>query len=135
MDNFSVYGKTIDHCLENLEKVLQQCQKKDMVLNCEKCHFMVREDIVLGHHVSERGIEVDKAKIKVMEHLQHPMNVKGIHSFLGHAGFYRHFIKDFSQIYRPLTNLFAKDVPFEFTNECLNAFHTLKNALILALII
>ena len=63
------------------------------------------------------------------------MNIKGIHSFLGHAGFYRCFIKDFSQISRPLINLLAKDVPFEFIDECLNAFHTLKKALISAPII
>jgi hypothetical protein len=63
------------------------------------------------------------------------MNVKGIRSFLGHAGFYRQFIKDFSQIARPLTNFLAKDAPFEFTDECLNAFHTLKKALISAPII
>ena len=91
---------------------------------------MVREGIILGHHVSERGIEVDKAKIEVIEQLPPPMNVKGIRSFLGHAGFYRWFIKDFSQIARPLTNLLAKDAPFEFTDECLAAFHTLKKALI-----
>ena len=89
------------------------------VLNWEKCHFMVREGIVLGHLVSERGIEVDKAKIDVIERLPPPVNVKGIRSFLGHAGFYRRFIKDFSQIARPLTNLLAKDAPFEFTDECL----------------
>ena len=59
--------KTFDHCLENLDKVLQRCQEKDLVLNWEKCHFMVREGIVLGHLVSERGIEVDKAKIEVIE--------------------------------------------------------------------
>ena len=63
------------------------------------------------------------------------MNVKGIHSFLGHAGFYRRYIKDFSQIARPLMNLLAKDAPFEFTDECLFAFHTLKKALISAPII
>ena len=63
MDDFSVYGKTFDHCLENLDKVLQRCQEKDLVLNWEKCHIMVREGIVIGHLVSERGIEVDKAKI------------------------------------------------------------------------
>ena len=61
MDDFSVYGKTFDQCLINLDRVLQRCQEKDMVLNWEKCHFMVREGIVLGHLVSERGIEVDKA--------------------------------------------------------------------------
>ena len=95
---------------------------------------MVREGIILGHLVSERGIEVYKAKIEVIEQLP-PMNVKGIHRFLGHAGFYRRFIKDFSQIARPLMNLLAKDAPFEFTDECLDAFHTLKKALISAPII
>ena len=96
---------------------------------------MVREGIILGHLVSERGIEVDKAMIEVIEQLPPPVNVKGICSFLGHAGFYRRFIKDFSQISRPLMNLLAKDAPFEFTDECLNAFHTLKKALISAPII
>ena len=101
MDDFSVYGKTFDHCLENLDRVLQRCQEKDLVLNWEKRHFLVREGIVLGHLVSERGIEVDKAQIEVIEQLPPPVNVKGIHSFLGHAGFYRRFIKDFSQIANP----------------------------------
>ena len=83
----------------------------------------------------ERGIEVDKAKIEVIKQLPPPVNVKGIHSFLGHAGFYRWIIKDFSQIARPLTNLLAKDAPFEFIDEFLTAFHTLKKALISAPII
>jgi hypothetical protein len=78
---------------------------------------MFHEGIVLGHLVSECGIEVDRAKIEVIEHLPPPTNVKGIRSFVGHAGFYRRFIKDFSQIARPLTNLLAKDVPFEFTED------------------
>ena len=85
---------------------------------------------MLGHLSSTRGIKVDKAKIEVIEQLTPLVNVKGIYSFLGHAGFYRHFIKDLSQISRPLTNLLGKDMPFEFTDECLNAFHTLKKALI-----
>jgi len=135
MDDFSIYGKTFDNCLENLDKVLQRCEEKHLVLNREKCHFMVREGIVLGHLVSERGIEVDKAKIEVIEQLPPPMNVKGIRSFLGHAGFYRRFIKDFSFIARPLTHLLAKDARFEFDDTCLTAFELLKNALISALII
>ena len=65
-------------------------------LNWEKCHFMVREGIVLGHLASERGTEVDKANIEVIEQLPTPVNIKGIHSFLGHARFYKCFIKDFS---------------------------------------
>jgi len=78
---------------------------------------------------------VDKAKIEVIEKLPPPVNVKGICSFLGHAGFYRRFIKDFSQIARPLTNLLAKDAPSEFTDECLRAFRILKKALVSAPII
>ena len=93
---------------------------------------MAREGIVLGHLVSKRGIEVDKAKIEVIERLPPPINVKGIRSFRGHAGFYRRFITNFSQIARPLTSLLAKDVPFQFSDECHKAFETLKKALISA---
>ena len=135
MDDFSVYGKTFDDCLENLDKVLQRCEEKHLVLNWEKCHFMVREGIVLGHLVSERGIEVDKAKIEVIEQLPPLVNIRGIRSFLGHAEFYRRFIKDFSHIARPLTNLLAKDVPFEFDDACLKSFEILKKAIISAPII
>jgi hypothetical protein len=67
MDDFSVYGKTFDDYLENLDMVLQRCEEKHLVLNWEKCHFKVREGIVLGHLISERGIEVDRAKIEVIE--------------------------------------------------------------------
>jgi hypothetical protein len=135
MDDFTIYGKTFNECLENLDKVLQRCEEKHLVLNWEKCHFMVREDIVLGHKISERGIEVDRAKIEVIEQLPPPTNVKGIRSFLGHVGFYRRFIKNFSQIARPLTSLLAKDAPFIFNNECNEAFQILKKTLISAPII
>ena len=100
--------------------------KKHLVINWEKCHFMVREGIVLGHLVSERGIEVDRAKMEVIEQLPPPINIRGIRSFLGHAGFYRRFIKDFSYIARPLTNLLAKDVPFDFDDGCFKSFNILK---------
>ena len=93
MDDFSIYGKSFDECLENLDKVLKRCQDTHLVLNWEKCHFMVREGIVLGHRVSKRGIEVDQAKIEVIEQLPPPMNVKGVRSFLGHAGFYRRILE------------------------------------------
>ena len=92
MDDFTVYVKTFNNCLEKLDKVLQWCEEKHLVLNWEKCHFIIQEGIVLGHKVSARGIEVDKVKIEVIEQLPPPTNVKGIRSFLGHAGFYRHFI-------------------------------------------
>ena len=96
---------------------------------------MVREGIVRGHLVSKRGIEVDRAKIEVIEQLHPSVNIRGIRSFLGHASFYCCFIKDFSHIARPLINLLAKDVPFEFDDACLKSFNILKKALISALII
>ncbi|CAA7040068.1 unnamed protein product [Microthlaspi erraticum] len=93
---------------------------------------MVRDGIVLGHRISERGIEVDKAKIEVMTNLQPPKTVKDIRSFLGHAGFYRRFIKYFSHIARPLTRLLCKDINFEFTKECHKAFTKINDALVSA---
>ncbi|XP_028230832.1 uncharacterized protein LOC114411313 [Glycine soja] len=90
---------------------------------------MVREGIVLGHKISAQGIEVDRAKIEVVEKLSPPSNVKEIRSFLGHAGFYRRFIKDFSNIARPSSNLLNKDVIFNFDDDCSAAFQTLKTKL------
>ena len=93
---------------------------------------MVRKGIVFGHLVSERGIEVDRAKIEVIELLPPPVNIREIRSFLGHASFYRRFIKVFSHIARPLINLLAKDVPFEFDDACLKFFNIREKALISA---
>ena len=116
----------------NLSKVLDRCNEHGLVLNWEKCHFMVQEGIILGHLVSKRGIEVDKAKVEVIENLPQPKCVKDIRSFLGHAGFYRRFIKDFSKIAKPLYKLLAKDATFELDDACIDAFETLKRALISA---
>ncbi|WVZ98079.1 hypothetical protein U9M48_043558 [Paspalum notatum var. saurae] len=135
MDDFSVHGTSFDHCLKNLEKVLKRCEEVDLVLNWKKCHFMVRRGLVLGHIISEKGIEVDKAKIEMVEKLSPPTDVKSLRSFLGHTGFYRRFIKDFSKIAKPLTYLLQKDIPFEFTEECEVAFRRIKELLISALII
>ncbi|XP_042400859.1 uncharacterized protein LOC121990869, partial [Zingiber officinale] len=135
MDDFSVYGNDFDSCLSNLSTVLKRCEDTNLVLNWEKCHFMVKEGIVLGHKISERGIEVDQAKVEVIDKLPPPINVKGVRSFLGHAGFYRRFIKDFSKISKPLTNLLIKDVEFCFDSECIEAFNKIKSALTTAPVI
>lgn len=129
MDDFSVFGDSFKACLTNLGLVLARCEEKNLVLNWEKCHFMVTEGIVLGHIVSSKGIEVDRAKIDLIGNLPTPKCLKDIRSFLGHAGFYRRFIKDFSFIARPLCHLLAKDVPFEWTPACEAAFTKLKSSL------
>ncbi|CAJ2666550.1 unnamed protein product [Trifolium pratense] len=135
MDDFSVFGPSFQHCLKNLDTVLKRCVEINLVLNWEKCHFMVTEGIVLGHKISSKGIEVDKAKVEVIEKLPPPVNVKGIRSFLGHAGFYRRFIKDFSKIAKPLSNLLNKGTSFKIDDECLLAFNELKERLVTAPII
>ena len=83
----------------------------------------------LGHIISGDGIEVDMAKNNLAVDLPPPTCMKEVSSFLGHAGFYRHFIKDFTNIVKPLTNLLAKDMPFHFSEECLVAFTKLKEVL------
>nr|GEX28372.1 reverse transcriptase domain-containing protein [Tanacetum cinerariifolium] len=129
MDDFLVFGNSFGTCLSQLKKMLQCCEDTNLYLNCEKSHFMVKEGIVLGHKISKNVIEVDMAKVDVITKLPHPTTVKGIRSFLGHAGFYRRFIQDFSKLARPMTHLFEKDTPFFFSNECIEAFQTLKKKL------
>ncbi|GJR70372.1 hypothetical protein Tco_0016437 [Tanacetum coccineum] len=109
--------------------MLKRCEDTNLSLNWEKSHFMVREGIVLGHKISKSGLEVDRAKVEVIAKLPHPTSVKGVRSFLGHAGFYRRFIQDFSKIARPMTHLLEKETPFVFSEECVDSFNTLKRKL------
>ncbi|GJV61754.1 reverse transcriptase domain-containing protein [Tanacetum coccineum] len=90
---------------------------------------MVKEGIVLGHKISKSRIEVDRAKVDVIAKLPHPTSFKGIRSFIGHVGFYRRFIQDFSKIARPMTHLLEKDTPFISSKECIKAFNLLKKKL------
>nr|GEU48335.1 hypothetical protein [Tanacetum cinerariifolium] len=129
MDDFLVFGNSFQTCLSHLEKMLKRCKDTNLCLNWEKSHFMVKEGIVLGHKISKNWIEVDKAKVYIIAKLPHPTTVKGIRSFLSHAGFYRRFIQDFSKIAQPMTRLLEKDTPFFFLKECVEAFKTLKRKL------
>ncbi|RVW84649.1 Retrovirus-related Pol polyprotein from transposon 17.6 [Vitis vinifera] len=135
MDDITVYGSSYEECLLHLEAVLQRCIEKDLVLNWEKCHFMVQQGIVLGHIISKKGIEVDKAKVELIVKLPPPTNVKGIRQFLGHAGFYRRFIKDFSKISKPLCELLVKDAKFVWDEKCQKSFEELKQFLTTAPIV
>nr|GFA95478.1 reverse transcriptase domain-containing protein [Tanacetum cinerariifolium] len=126
MDDFSVFRNSFENCVSRLDKMLQRCEDTNLSLNWEKIHFMVKEGIVLGHKISKNRIEVDRAKVDVIAKLPHPTTVKGIRSFLGHVGFYRRFIQDFSKISRPMTHLLEKNTSFIFSEDCIKAFQMLK---------
>ena len=91
MDDFTVYGSSFDACLDSLDRVLNRCIETNLVL-------MVEQGIVLGHIISSRGIEVDPTKIVVISQFPYPSCMREVHSFLGHARFYRCFIKDFRKV-------------------------------------
>ena len=117
---------TFDECLANLEFVLSRCIEKNLVLNWEKCHFMVHQGIVLGYIISTKGIEVDKAKVDLIVKLPSPTTVKGVRQFFGHVGFYRRFIKDFSKLAKPLCELLVNDAKFEWDDRHQKSFEELK---------
>ena len=135
MDDITVYGGDFEECLTNLEAVLQRCIEKNLVLNWEKCHFMVNEGIVLGHVIYRKGIEVDKAKIELISKLPSPTNVKIVRQFLGQESFYRRFIKDFSKIAKPLYKLLEKDDKFSWDGDCQKSFEELRSHLTTAPIV
>nr|GEY54212.1 reverse transcriptase domain-containing protein [Tanacetum cinerariifolium] len=129
MDDFLVFGNSFGTCLSHLDKMLKRCDDTNPCLNWEKSHFMVKEGIILGHKISKNMIELDKAKVDVIAKLPHPTTVKGIRSFLSHAGFYRRFIQDFLKIAQLMTRLLEKDTLFIFSKECIEASQSLKKKL------
>ena len=131
MDDFSVYRSSFEKFLKILEIVLQRYQDKNLALNWGKCHFMVTEGIVLGNKLYAVRLEVDQAKVSIIKTLLPPTTVKGIRSFLGHAGFYRRLIKDFSKIFRPLCRLLEKDAKFDLGESCKATFNEIKSILVI----
>ncbi|CAA6669115.1 unnamed protein product [Spirodela intermedia] len=119
MDDFSVFGDDFDSCLTHLTKILEVCVRKRLVLRSSARHL-----------VSGKGLEVDKAKIEVIQNLPLPTTLRDLRSFLGHVGFYRRFIRDFAKVSKPLTTLLCKDKDFFIDKEGERAFEMLKLALI-----
>ncbi|RDX72072.1 Retrovirus-related Pol polyprotein, partial [Mucuna pruriens] len=124
-----IFLDLLESCMEVFMDDFTICIDTNLVLNFEKCHFMVIEGIVLGHLVSSRGIEVDKAKVDIIASLSYLASVREVRSFLGHVGFYRRFIKKFNKIVLPLSKLLQKDVEFVFDQPCIEAFQELKKRL------
>ena len=135
MEDFSIFGNDFESYLAHLTMIMEVYVRKRLVLSWEKSHFMVREGVVLGHIISGKGLEVDKAKIEVIQNLPLLGTVRDLRSFLGHVGFYRRFIQDFAKVSKPLIILLCKDKDYIIDEEGKRAFTTLKQALIEALIL
>ena len=135
MDDVTVYGGSFEECLINLETVLHRYIEKNLVMNWEKCHFMVNHGIVLGHIISKKGIEVVKAKIEMISKLPSPTNVMAVRKFSLYVGFYRRFIMDFLKIPKPFYKLLEKDAKFLWDEDGQRSFEELKAHLTTTLIV
>ena len=118
MDDFSVFGDSFQEALKNLEKVLLRCQEAHLALSENKCRLMCKAGVILGHLISGKGIQVDPAKIEIILHLPAPKTQREVRGFLGHVGYYRRFIENFSKIAAPLFQILAKDSEFSWTTAC-----------------
>ena len=102
MDDFSVFGDSFQEALKNLEKVILRCQEAHLTLSDKKCRLMCKVGVVLGHLISDKGIQVDLAKIEIILHLRAPKTQREVRGFSGHANYYRRYIEHFYKIASPL---------------------------------
>eukprot|EP00253_Pinus_taeda_P010219 PITA_10219 len=132
MDDFTPYGSNFQEALTNLEKVLAKCIKMNLSLSPEKCEFLMTEGTVLGHTISQQGLQVDPNKIAIIQKVPPPQKIRDVRSFLGFVGYYGRFIKDFSKLASPLFSLLGKDVEFKWIDDCQGALDELKDKLVSA---
>jgi hypothetical protein len=126
MDEFTVHGKDFQEALTSLEKVLIRCKETNISLSNEKSKMMLTEGIVLGHHISGSGMRVDPTKIHIITQIRIPSSQKEVHNFLGHAGYYRRFISNFTSLATPLFKLLSKEAKFNWDDECQISFEILN---------
>ena len=126
IDDILIYSRSEEEHSQHLRKVLDTLRTEKLYAKFSKCEFWIRRVEFLGHVVSEKGIHVDPSKIKAIENWSAPKTPTEIRQFLGLAGYYRKFIKNFSSIAKPLTSLTQKGVAFDWEAKQEKAFQTLK---------
>ena len=132
LDDTNIFSRTFDDHIKHLREVFTRIRKAGLKLNIEKCNFWMNKLPFLGHIITEKGISPDPDKIIAVQNIQPPTTVTLLRSFLGLAGYYRRFIKNFSAIAQPLNQLLHKDTAYEWNNKCQQAFEELKQRLVTA---
>jgi hypothetical protein len=135
IDDILIFSKTEEELEKHLRMVLEKLRSNQLYAKFCKCEFWLTEVAFLRHVISARGISVDPSKVKDVLNWMPPMNASEIHSFLGLAGYYRWFIKDFSKIAKPMTRLLEKNKDFDWTEECQVSFEELMKQLTSALVL
>lgn len=134
-DDILIYSATFEDHLTHLQQVLSLLQKESWFVKRSKCKFAQREISYLGHVISDKGVATDNTKVEAVLSWPTPINIKELRSFLGLAGYYRKFVKHFAVLAKPLHQLLKKGMLFIWTSGHEEAFHSLKQALSLALVL
>ncbi|KAL0463175.1 UNVERIFIED_CONTAM: Transposon Tf2-12 polyprotein [Sesamum latifolium] len=129
IDDILIYSRSPEEHEQYLRTVLQILREKQLYAKFSKCEFWMEEIAFLGHVVSKEGVQPDPAKVRAIPRWEPPKNVSEVRSFLGLAGYYRRFVKDFSVVSKPLTNLLKKNTPFNWNDRCAQSFEELKRRL------
>lgn len=129
LDDLIIFGRNMATHNKNLTDVLERLRKVNLKLNPEKCYFLKKELLYLGHVVSSQGVLPDPAKIQVLQNYPRPTNTEEVKRFVAFCNYYRKFIKNFAEITNNLNRLTRKNVSFVWTKECDESFEKLKNAL------
>ena len=132
MDDIVIFTKTFEDHIDALDALFERLRKSGIQLRADKCVFGADKLEFLGFELSSDGIRPQTRLTEAVQNFAKPTNRKEIRRFLGIAGFYRHFIKDFATIAKPLSELTSENVNFSWSNECESSFETLKTALISA---
>ncbi|WVZ80465.1 hypothetical protein U9M48_027936 [Paspalum notatum var. saurae] len=129
IDDILIYSKSEEEHKEHLRIVLTRLREHKLYAKFSKCAFWLKEVSFLGHILSEKGVPVDPSKVRDVLNWKQPETVTEIRSFLGLAGYYRRFIKDFSKTVKPMTSLTKKNAKYLWGPKCKEAFQTLKKLL------